>query len=88
MCAVRTHSGLPPNAGSLRRLVFASGSGGGGGASSTIDRAHARDVDGGLDLDALEHAVVAVRPCVTLPTTRPGREARAEAGGHDLVADL
>src|SRR5262249_13241792 len=32
----RPHSGLAPNAGSLRRLVLASGSGGGGGASSTI----------------------------------------------------
>ena len=41
-----------------------------------LDRAHARDVDRGLDLDALEHAVVARRPCVTLPTTRPAGSSR------------
>ena len=53
-------------------FVLASGSGGGGGASSTSTARTRETSTAGATSTLLEHAVVARRPCVTLPTTRPG----------------
>src|SRR6185503_13911645 len=66
----RPHSGLAPNAGSLRRRDRASGSGGGGGASSTIT-ARTRDTSTVGSTSTLWNMPSSPMIFDTLPTTSP-----------------